>query len=74
MATGHTRRIAPINQDLTRSGVSRFMHACKYTCIHEICQGLFCFSQGRRGSGRPRSQPVRDYCVLAAVVGLSAIL
>ena len=28
MATGHIRRIAPVNQDRTRSGVSRLMHAC----------------------------------------------
>jgi len=44
MATGHIRRIAPINQDRTRSGVSRFMNACKYTFIHQTCQAVFSVS------------------------------
>jgi hypothetical protein len=45
MATGHIRRIAPINQDRTRSGVSRFMDACKHTFIHLTCQAVFRFPQ-----------------------------
>ncbi len=41
MATGHIRRIAPINQDRTSSGVSRLMYACHNTFIHRACQELF---------------------------------
>lgn len=74
MATGHIRRIAPINQDRTRSGVSRVMYPCKYTLAHRTGQTLFCFPQNRRRSGRPRSQSANrreDYCVLGAVLFFS---
>jgi len=60
MATGHICRIAPINQDRTRSGLSPFMNACKYTFIHRDLSRTFLLpARVVAEPGVSRSQSVR---------------
>ena len=73
MATGHIRRIAPVNQDRTRSGVSRLMHACYNTFVQKACQTLFGFRRFVAEPGVPDRSRREEFDDLAPVVGLSGV-